>query len=321
MVAIVPGSNTGAFEMALWSMLGPLPIDVLTWESFGAGWVYDIKEQLSLTDVKVIPGRYGEISNLSAVREDSDICFTWNGTTSGVRVPNAGWISKNRKGLTFCDATSAIFAQELVWEKLDVTTFSWQKAMGGEGGHGVIILSPRAIKRLENFVPHRPIPKLFRLVTERGVNAGIFEGITINTPSMLCVADALDSLLWIKKLGGWRATHQRSLDNFRVVSDWYNDRNWITNLVEEKEIQSNSSVCLKIMDTDFSSLNDIEKWKFIDEMTFLLDQHNAAFDIKGHRDAPPSLRIWCGPTVELEDLQALLPWLDWVFYHVKATRL
>lgn len=321
MVAIVPGSNTGAFEMALWSMLGPLPVDALAWESFGSGWVYDIKEQLSLTDVNVLSARYGEIPDLLAVRKESDICFTWNGTTSGVCVPNSDWISKDRKGLTFCDATSAIFAQDLNWEKLDVTTFSWQKSMGGEGGHGILILSPRAIKRLENFIPDRPIPKLFRLHKGKNLNAGIFEGKTINTPSMLCLADALDSLLWIKELGGWRETSKRSLNNFHIVSEWYKKRNWIANLVENEKIQSNSSVCLQIIDKHFLELSDSGKEKFINDMVNLLDEHKAAYDIKSHKDAPPGLRIWCGPTVESEDLKRLLPWLDWAFHNIKENKL
>ena len=318
LVAIVPGSNTGAFETALWSMLGPLPVDALTWESFGSGWVYDIEEQLALKDVRVLSAKYGDIPNLSSVRENSDICFTWNGTTSGVRVPNADWISENRIGMTFCDATSAIFAQELPWKKLDVTTFSWQKAMGGEGGHGVLVLSPKAISRLREFVPDRPIPKIFRLAKEKAINLALFQGKTINTPSMLCVADALDSLLWIKKLGGWKATCERSSNNFRIVSDWYSQRKWITNLVNRFDIQSNSSVCLQIVDSQFLELSDSEKWEFINEMTYILEQQEAAFDINSHRDAPPGLRIWCGPTVEAEDLRRLLPWLDWSFQYVKT---
>ena len=320
MVAIVPGSNTGAFETALWSMLGPLPVDALAWESFGSGWVYDIKEQLMLKDVQVLSARYGEIPNLDCIRRESDICFTWNGTTSGVRIPNANWISEDRIGLTFCDATSAIFSQELDWKKLDVTTFSWQKAMGGEGGHGVLILSPKAINRLKNFVPYRPMPKIFRLGTDKGINLDLFEGKTINTPSMLCVADALDSLLLINKLGGWKATCERSSNNFRIVSDWYSQRKWITNLANRVDIQSNSSVCLKIIDRQYLELSDCEKWKFINEMTSILEQQEAAFDIKSHRDAPPGLRIWCGPTVETEDLIRLLPWLDWSFQFVKTKK-
>ncbi len=320
-VAITPGSNTGAFEAALWSMLGPLPVDALVWESFSSGWAYDIKEQLALTDIRILSARYGEISDLSGIRERSDICFVWNGTTSGVRVPNANWIGKDRMGITFCDATSAVFAQELDWEKLDVTTFSWQKAMGGEGGHGVLILSPKAINRLENFVPDRPIPKVFRIGTNGGLNRGLFEGKTINTPSMLCVVDALDSLSWIKGLGGWKATCDRTSKNFQIISDWYQKRNWVTNLVKRENIQSNSSVCLQIVDKQFLKLTDSEKWIFIDQMTSLLEKHEAAFDIKGHRDGPPGLRIWCGPTVELEDLKCLLPWLDWAFQHLKEKNL
>ena len=320
MVAILPASNTGAFEAALWSMLGPLPVDALAWESFGYGWVHDIKNQLSLSDVRVLEAKYGEISDLSKVRECSDICFTWNGTTSGVKIPNADWISDCRPGITFCDATSAIFSQEIAWEKLDVITFSWQKAMGGEGGHGVIILSPKAINRLENFFPDRPIPKVFRLGTKNLLNSGLFEGMTINTPSMLCVADALDSLLWIKEIGGWKGAHYRSQNNFKVLSDWYQKREWITNLVRIESIQSNTSVCLEIIDHKFLQYNDFHKWEFINKMTLLLEEHGAAFDIKGHRDGPPALRIWCGPTVETEDLECLLPWLDWAFHFVRENK-
>ena len=316
-IAILPGSNTGAFETALWSMLGALPVDALTWESFGSGWVYDIKSELSLSDVKILKAKYGEIPDLSRVREGSDICFTWNGTTSGVKVPNADWISYHRPGITLCDATSAVFSQEIAWDKLDVITFSWQKAMGGEGGHGVLILSPKAITRLETFSPDRPIPKVFRLASNNLVNTGLFEGLTINTPSMLCVADALDSLLWIKKIGGWKATHKRAQNNFGVLSNWYKKREWIRNLVKRENIQSNTSVCLEINDKKFSAFDDIKKWKFINEMTCLLEEQGAAFDIKGHRDGPPVLRIWCGPTVEAEDLKCLMPWLDWAFHFVK----
>ena len=320
MVAILPASNTGAFEAALWSMLGPLPVDALAWESFGYGWVNDIKNQLSLSDVRVLEAKYGEISDLSKVREGSDVCFTWNGTTSGVRIPNADWISDYRLGITFCDATSAIFSQEIAWEKLDVITFSWQKAMGGEGGHGVIILSPKAINRLENFSPDRPIPKVLRLGAKNLSNSGLFEGGTINTPSMLCVADALDSLLWIKEIGGWKGTYSRCQHNFKVLSDWYQKREWITNLVRLESIQSNTSVCLEIIDQKFLQFDDFHKWEFINKMTLLLEKQGAAFDIKGHRDGPPTLRIWCGPTVEKEDLECLLPWLDWAFQFVRANK-
>ena len=316
-VAIVPGSNTGAFEMALWSMIGPLPVDALAWETFGSGWIYDLKDQLKIKDLRIHKADYSSIPNLSLVSDETDICFTWNGTTSGVKVPNADWISKNRKGITFCDATSAIYSQELDWNKIDVATFSWQKSMGGEGGHGILIISPKAIERLKNFKPNRPLPKLFRLLKDNEILDGIYEGKTINTPSMLCVADALDSLLWIKKLGGWKQTYKKSMENFKVLSDWYENREWVSNSVKDKKIQSNSSICLEINDKRFLKLDIQKKWIFIQEMCSILEQNNAAFDIKGHRDAPPGLRIWCGPTVEEDDLRALLPWLDWSFEIVR----
>ena len=316
-VAIVPGSNTGAFEMALWSMIGPLPVDALAWETFGSGWIYDLKDQLKIKDLRIHKADYSSIPNLSLISDKSDICFTWNGTTSGVKVPNADWISKNRKGITFCDATSAIYSQELDWNKIDVATFSWQKSMGGEGGHGILIISPKAIERLKNFKPNRPLPKLFRLLKDNEILDGIYEGKTINTPSMLCVADALDSLLWIKKLGGWKQTYKKSMGNFKVLSDWYENREWVSNSVKDKKIQSNSSICLEINDNRFLKLDIQNKWIFIQEMCSILEQNNAAFDIKGHRDAPPGLRIWCGPTVEEDDLRALLPWLDWSFEIVR----
>ena len=316
-VAIVPGSNTGAFEMALWSMIGPLPVDALAWETFGSGWIYDLKDQLKIKDLRIHKADYSSIPNLSLVSDETDICFTWNGTTSGVKVPNADWISKNRKGITFCDATSAIYSQELDWNKIDVATFSWQKSMGGEGGHGILIISPKAIERLKNFKPNRPLPKLFRLLKDNEILDGIYEGKTINTPSMLCVADALDSLLWIKKLGGWKQTYNKSMGNFKVLSDWYENREWVSNSVKDKKIQSNSSICLEINDKRFLKLDIQKKWIFIQEMCSILEQNNAAFDIKGHRDAPPGLRIWCGPTVEEDDLRALLPWLDWSFEIVR----
>ena len=303
--------------MALWSMIGPLPVDALAWETFGSGWIYDLKDQLKIKDLRIHKADYSSIPNLSLVSDETDICFTWNGTTSGVKVPNADWISKNRKGITFCDATSAIYSQELDWNKIDVATFSWQKSMGGEGGHGILIISPKAIERLKNFKPNRPLPKLFRLLKDNEILDGIYEGKTINTPSMLCVADALDSLLWIKKLGGWKQTYKKSMGNFKVLSDWYENREWVSNSVKDKKIQSNSSICLEINDKTFLKLDIQKKWIFIQEMCSILEQNNAAFDIKGHRDAPPGLRIWCGPTVEEDDLRALLPWLDWSFEIVR----
>jgi len=284
-IGIVPASDTGAVEMAMWSMLGARPVDVLTWESFGAGWATDITKQLKLDDVAILNADYGELPDLNKVRPDADVVFTWNGTTSGARVPNADWISQDRTGLTICDATSGAFAQDLDWPKLDVVTFSWQKAMGGEGAHGVLILSPRAVERLESYTPDRPLPKIFRLTKGGKLIDGIFTGATINTPSMLCVADAEDALEWMDGLGGLSATMAR--------------------------------VCLKITDPDIAALEDAEQKAFVKKMVALLDSEGAAFDIGGYRDAPAGLRIWCGATVDTADVQALTPWLDWAFETVK----
>ncbi len=317
-VGIVPASDTGAVEMALWSMLGPKPVDVLAWESFGAGWATDITKQLKLDDVRVLDAPYGELPNLDAVRPDADVIFTWNGTTSGARIPNADWIVADRAGLTICDATSAAFAQKLDWPKLDVTTFSWQKAMGGEGAHGVLILSPRAVERLETFTPDRPLPKIFRLTKGGKLIEGIFTGATINTPSMLAVADAEDSLEWIEGLGGLNATCARADANFAALQDWVDATDWIENLVPVAEQRSNTSVCLKITDPQIAALSDDEQKAFTKSMVKLLEAEAAAYDINGYRDAPAGLRIWCGATVDTADVQALLPWLDWAFATAKA---
>ncbi len=317
-VGIVPASDTGAVEMALWSMLGQRPVDVLAWESFGAGWATDIIKQLKLDDVAHLQAGYGELPDLSQVRKDADVVFTWNGTTSGARVPNADWIAHDRGGLTICDATSAAFAQDLDWPKLDVVTFSWQKAMGGEGAHGVIVLSPRAIERLETYTPPWPLPKIFRLTKGGKLIDGIFSGATINTPSMLCVADADDALDWMVGLGGLQSTMARADANFAALQNWVDGSEWIANLVEQPENRSNTSVCLKITDPDIAKLDDAGQKAFVKSMVTLLDAEGAAHDIGGYRDAPAGLRIWCGATVDTADVEALTPWLDWAFHTVKT---
>ncbi len=317
-VGIVPASDTGAVEMALWSLLGARPVDVLVWESFGAGWATDISKQLKLDDVNVLKADYGQLPDLNAVRKDADVVFTWNGTTSGARVPNGDWIADDREGLTICDATSAAFAQDLPWNKLDVTTFSWQKAMGGEGAHGVIILSPRAVERLETFTPERPLPKIFRLTKGGKLIEGIFTGATINTPSMLAVADADDALDWMAEIGGLKATMQRADANFTALQNWVDATPWVENLVADPAARSNTSVCLKIVDPAIAALDDDAQKAFVKSMVKLLETEAAAYDINGYRDAPAGLRIWCGATVDTADVAALTPWLDWAFDAAKA---
>ena len=317
-VGIVPASDTGAVEMALWSLLGARPVDVLVWESFGAGWAGDIRNQLKLDDVNVLKAEYGELPDLTAVRADADVVFTWNGTTSGARVPNADWIADDREGLTICDATSAAFAQDLDWDKLDVTTFSWQKAMGGEGAHGVIVLSPRAVERLETFTPDRPLPKIFRMTKGGKLIEGIFTGATINTPSMLAVADADDALEWMEGLGGLTATRARADANFEALQAWVDQTDWVENLVADSAARSNTSVCLKIVDPVVASLDDTAQRAFTKSMVTHLETEGAALDINGYRDAPAGLRIWCGATVDTADVKAMTPWLDWAFETAKA---
>ena len=318
-VGIVPASDTGAFELAMWSMLGARPVDMLVWESFGAGWATDATKQLKLTDCQVIKAEYGELPDLSAVRAgEADICFTQNGTTSGVRIPDFDWIPDDRKGLTFNDATSAAFAQPIDWAKCDVTTFSWQKVMGGEGGHGVIILSPRAVKRLEEYAPDRPLPKIFRLTKSGKLNEGVFKGETINTPSMLCVADALDALVWMEEIGGAEAVQRRANANFKALQGWADKTGWIENLAAEPAQRSNTSACFKVVDPAVTALDEAGQKAFVKKMVTLLDNERAAFDVNGYRDAPAGLRIWCGATVETADIEALTPWLDWAFQAAKA---
>ncbi len=317
-VGIVPASDTGAFEMAIWSMLGARPVDMLVWESFGQGWATDATKQLKLEDCRVLTAAYGVLPDFAQVREDADVCFTWNGTTSGARVPNGDWIADDRTGLTFCDATSAAFAQDLPWAKLDVTTFSWQKAMGGEGGHGVLILSPRAVERLESYTPPRPLPKIFRMTKGGKLIEGIFAGETINTPSMLCVADAVDALDWMEGIGGLAATRARADANFTAIQGWVDQTPWIANLVAEPAARSNTSVCLSIVDPEVAALDEAAQRDFVKKLTKLLETEGVAYDIAGYRDAPPGLRIWCGSTVDTADVAALGPWLDWAFATARA---
>jgi len=313
LVAIVPGSDTGAVEMALWSLLGPRGVDVLAWEAFGKDWVVDVVKQLKLGDVRVIEAAYGQLPDLAKVDFSRDVIFTWNGTTSGVRVPNADWIAADRQGLTICDATSGIFAQRLDWAKLDVITYSWQKVLGGEAAHGMIILSPRAVERLESHAPNWPMPKIFRLTQGGELNREIFEGATINTPSMLCVEDYLDTLAWAESIGGLDALIARSDRNAQAVADWVERTPWVDFLASVPETRSNTSVCLRVADAEIASRSLEEQAAFAGKMVKLLEKEGVAYDIGAYRDAPPGLRLWCGATVETSNLEALLPWLDWAF--------
>src|SRR5438270_32570 len=316
-IGIVPASDTGAVEMALWSLLGPLPVTMLAWESFGEGWVSDIAKELKLKPVTVLKAAYGGIPDLSKVDAASDVVFTWNGTTSGVRVSNCDWIAADRKGLVICDATSACFAQALDWRKLDVVTFSWQKALGGEAAHGMLLLSPRAVARLESYTPPWPLPKIFRMTKGGKLNRGIFEGETINTPSMLAVEDYLDTLAWAKQAGGLKGLRARADANVKVIHDWVAKTPWIANLAEDPATRSNTSVCLKIVDPAITSSSIDAQWAFVKDLVALIEKEGAAYDIATHRDAPPGLRIWCGCTVERSDIAALTPWIDWAFAQAK----
>ena len=318
-IGIVPASDTGAVEMALWSMLGPRPVDVLAWESFGEGWVTDIVKQLKLEGTRVVGAEYGELPDLSQVdTRTRDVVFTWNGTTSGVRVPDAGWIAADREGLAICDATSAAFAQNLDFAKLDVVTFSWQKVLGGEAAHGMLILSPRAVERLETYTPAWPLPKIFRMTKGGNLVEGLFEGETINTPSMLAVEDYIDALQWAKSIGGLRALIAKADANARVIQDWVARTTWIANLAKDPATASNTSVCLAIVDPDVVAKGPEAVAGVAKGIASALDREGVAFDIGAYRDAPPGLRIWCGATVEACDLEALTPWLDWAFAQEKA---
>jgi phosphoserine aminotransferase len=317
-IGIVPASDTGAVEMFLWSALGARGVDMLAWESFGEGWVTDVQKQLKLDDVRVLKAPYGELPDLTQVDFNRDVVFTWNGTTSGVRVPNADWIPADRQGLTICDATSAAFAQNLDFAKLDVVTFSWQKALGGEAAHGVLILSPRAVERLETFKPDRPLPKIFRMTKGGKLMEDIFQGATINTVSMLCIEDAIDAMEWGKSLGGLKAMQARADANFKVLNDWVEATPWVDNLAKVPEQRSNTSVCLVIADPEITALDADAQAAFAKAIVSRLDKAGAAYDIGGYRDAPTGLRIWAGSTVEAESLKTLTEWLDWAFAAEKA---
>lgn len=318
LIGIVPASDTGAVEMAMWSMLGQRGVDLLAWESFGSGWVTDAVKQLQLDDARVIEAPYGELPDLSRVDFNRDVVFTWNGTTSGVRVPNADWITADREGLTICDATSAVFAQELDFAKLDVVTFSWQKALGGEAAHGVLILSPRAVERLETFTPPRPLPKIFRLTKGGKLIGGIFKTATINTVSMLCIEDAVDALEWGRFVGGLSGMRARADANFKAIDDWVQQTDWVSFLAKNARERSNTSVCLVISDPAVTTLSDDDQAAFAKRLVSRLDKQGVAYDIGAYRDAPSGLRIWCGSTVETSDVAALMPWLDWAFASEKA---
>ncbi len=315
-IAIVPASDTGAVEMILWHALGARPVDMLAWESFGEGWVTDVVKQLKLKDTRVIKADYGKMADLASVDFDHDVVFTWNGTTSGVRVPNGDWIKSDRKGLTICDATSAVFAMDLPWDKLDVVTWSWQKVLGGEGAHGMLVLSPRAVERLESYTPPWPMPKIFRLTKGGKLQDAIFEGDTINTISMLCVEDAVDGLVWAEGLG-LKGLIARSEANLKAIADWVAKTDWVDFLAEKPEHRSSTSICLKITADWFTTLGKDEQAAAAKSIVTLLEKEGVALDIGGYRDAPPGLRIWGGATVDTKDIVALLPWLEWAHGEVQ----
>jgi phosphoserine aminotransferase len=317
-IGIVPASDTGALEMALWSLLGAQPVTMLAWESFGEGWVNDVAKELKLKDLTVLRAPYGELPDLHSIDPASDIVFTWNGTTSGTRVPNADWIAAERTGLAICDATSAAFAQPLDWPKLDAVTFSWQKVLGGEAAHGMLILSPRAVSRLESYRPPWPLPKIFRMTKSGKLNESIFQGETINTPSMLCVEDYLDTLAWAKSIGGLPALHARADANAKVIADWVARTPWIDFLTCDPALRSNTSVCLKVVDSAVGRLPAEAQAAFVKGIAATLEQEEIAYDINAYRDAPAGLRIWCGSTVESSDVAALTLWLDWAYDKAKA---
>ncbi len=317
LIGIVPGSDTGAFEMAMWTMLGARGVDILAWESFGAGWVSDIAKQLKVDDLREMTAAYGDLPDLTQVDFSRDVVFTWNGTTSGVCVPDGAWIDAHRTGLTFCDATSALFACDMPWDKLDVTTFSWQKVLGGEGAHGMIILSPRAVERLETYTPPWPLPKVFRLTKGGKISEGIFRGETINTPSMLAVEDYLDALNWAEQIGGLSALIARAQKNKQVLDEWVAKSNWIDFLCRDESHRSPTSICLKITHSDIATLDEAAQAAFAKKLVGLLEEHEIAYDIGAYRDAPAGLRIWAGGTVEAEDIHALTLWLDWAFAHLR----
>ena len=317
-VGIVAGSDTGAVEMCLWSMLGGRSVDMLAWESFSSGWVTDVVKQLKLKDVNVYEADYGKLPDVSKVNFDNDVVFAWNGTTSGACLPNGDWIASDRKGITICDATSAVFAMDMPWEKLDVTTFSWQKVLGGEAAHGVIILSPRAVERLESYTPSWPMPKTFRMTKGGKLIEGIFEGSPINTPSMLCVEDVIDALKWAENLGGKEGLLSRTKANLKAFENWVEKTEWIEFLAETKETRSSTSICFSIVAPWFTALDAKEKTKAAKKISALLDKEDVAYDINSYKDAPAGIRVWGGATVETSDIEALCPWLDWAYENVKS---
>ncbi|MEC7907074.1 MAG: phosphoserine transaminase [Verrucomicrobiota bacterium] len=314
---IVPASDTGALEMALWNLLGQRGVEMLAWESFGLEWVTDVEKQLKLDDVTTRTADYGELPDLEKVDFSKDVVFTWNGTTSGAKVPNGDWIPEDREGLTICDATSAVFAMDLPWSKLDVVTWSWQKVMGGEAAHGMIVLSPRAMERIESYSPPWPLPKIFRLSKGGNLIKGIFEGATINTVSMICVEDALDGLLWAESIGGLDSLIDRSNKNLSAVENWVGDRDWVDFLASDPAERSNTSICLRITDPWYNSLSREEQQKKAKQLVALIENEGVAFDFGSYRDAPPGIRIWGGATVDSQDTQALLPWIDWAYQAIK----
>jgi len=317
-VGIVPASDTGAVEMAMWSMLGPRPVDCFAWESFGEDWITDTIKQLKIEGSRVFKAPYGELPDLKQAARNHDVVFTWNGTTSGVRVPDADWIAADRDGITICDATSAAFAMDLPWDKLDVTTFSWQKVLGGEAAHGMLVLSPRAVARLESYTPPRPLPKIFRMTKGGKLNEAIFQGETINTPSMLALEDYLDALSWAEGIGGLKALQARVAANFAALWAWVENSDWIDFLAENASYRSNTSACLKIVDPDFIKLDEDARYDAVKKLAAVLEAETVAFDVAGHRNAPPGLRIWCGATIETSEIEALGPWLDWAWQKAKG---
>ncbi len=319
--AIVPASDTGAVELAMWNLLGARGVDMVGWESFGLDWCKDAKDQLKLDDVNYIKADYGHLPNMDDVDTDRDVVFTWNGTTSGVRVPNANWIKDNRQGLTICDATSAVFAYDLPWEKLDVVTWSWQKVLGSEAAHGMLVLSPRAVERLQKFTPNRPLPKIFRITKGNDLIEGAFKGETLNTPSMLAAEDCLDALKWVEEIGGLKETVSRCQQNFEAVNEFVQKTPWIDFLAHEENTRSTTSICLKIIDEDFNNKSDDERAAFVKSMVKLLEEEQVAYDINGYRAAPAGLRIWGGATVEASDIKTLMPWIEWAYQTCKSNEM
>ncbi|MGQ0742382.1 MAG: phosphoserine transaminase [Alphaproteobacteria bacterium] len=317
-VAVVPASDTGAMEMAMWQLLGPRPVDAFAWESFGEDWITDVFKQLKIEDSRMFRAPYGELADLTQYNPKHDAVFVWNGTTSGVRVPDGDWIPAKREGITICDATSAAFAMALPWDKLDVTTFSWQKSLGGEAGHGMLVLSPRAVERLESYRAPWPLPKIFRLAKNGKLMEGVFEGETLNTPSMLCVEDYADTLKWAESIGGLPALYARVEANFNALARWVRESAWLDFLARDARFRSPTSVCLKITDPWFTAMAEENRAEAVKTLAGLLEREGAAFDVAGHRNAPAGLRIWCGPTVEREDIEALTPWFDWAFGEIRS---